>query len=189
MYTSGLFDQSEWGLPPSVRGYSDKLHFRFSEDLAALHERLRDLLERRRNLERDLQIQYSEDLASSSNSADFSSDAPSLTLRTNPAQGMHVHIGRAKRDDAKVKNDLSFVSISDSASTSSYFYQVCSLCNPFIRILQVFRSLGQNWEAKSQKPRLPWRMQKRKFSTLCAMKFVPDTFLSNTGSLYPFFSF
>jgi DNA mismatch repair ATPase MutS len=80
----------------------------FSGELATLHTTLHVLLERRRNLERDLQIQYG---------------TPSLTLRTNPAHGMHVHIGRAKRDEAKIKSDPSFIAISESASTRSYFYQ------------------------------------------------------------------
>ena len=66
-----------------------------------------------------------------SHHAKFYSGAPSLTLRTSPAQGMHVHIGRAKRDAAKIKSDPSFIAISESASTRSYFYQVCSLsCSP-----------------------------------------------------------
>ncbi|KAH0838474.1 muts domain V-domain-containing protein [Lanmaoa asiatica] len=92
--------------------YKRTIRPEFSGGLAALHDTLRVLLERRRTLERDLQAQYS---------------APSLTLRTNPAQGMHVHIGRAKRDDAKIKTDPSFIVISENASTSSYFYQVYPL--------------------------------------------------------------
>ncbi|KAF8446138.1 muts domain V-domain-containing protein [Boletus edulis BED1] len=80
----------------------------FSGELAALHDALCVLLERRRDLEPSLQIQY---------------NAPSLTLRSNPAQGMHVHIGRAKRDEVKIKSDTSFIAISESASTRSYFYQ------------------------------------------------------------------
>jgi len=75
--------------------------------------------------------------------AKFYSGTPSLTLRTNPAQGMHVHIGRAKRDDAQIKSDPSFIAISESASTRSYFYQVCSLfCSPTIPHLT---NVSQPW--------------------------------------------
>ncbi|KAL4069487.1 muts domain V-domain-containing protein [Scleroderma citrinum] len=80
----------------------------FSDQLTTLHESLNDLLNCRRTMERDLQL---------------SSGAPSLTLRTSPAQGMHVHIARAKRDQGKIKSSSDFVSISENASTSSFFYQ------------------------------------------------------------------
>ncbi|KAI6153410.1 muts domain V-domain-containing protein [Pisolithus tinctorius] len=79
----------------------------FSEELAELHQRLSNLLDRRRTLERELQIQYS---------------APSLTLRTSPGQGMHVHLARAKRDQSKIKSSPEFISISENASTGSFFY-------------------------------------------------------------------
>ncbi|KAH7883781.1 muts domain V-domain-containing protein [Phlebopus sp. FC_14] len=80
----------------------------FSEHLTTLHATLNDLLDRRRALEHNLQTEY---------------NAPSLTLRINPAQGMHVHIGRAKRDQPKLKSSPAFINISENASASSYFYQ------------------------------------------------------------------
>ncbi|KAG9314542.1 muts domain V-domain-containing protein [Chiua virens] len=88
--------------------YKKTIRPEFSDELIVLHDALRMLLERRGMLERDLQMQY---------------NAPSLTLRASPAQGMHVHMGRAKRDQSKIKADPSFIAISESASTSSYFYQ------------------------------------------------------------------
>ncbi|CAL1696168.1 unnamed protein product [Somion occarium] len=80
----------------------------FSEYLTNLHATLSDLVNRREKLERRLQAEY---------------DAPSLTLRSSPAQGMHVHIGRAKRDQTKIKADPQFIQISESASTSIFFNQ------------------------------------------------------------------
>ncbi|KAG1757360.1 muts domain V-domain-containing protein [Suillus lakei] len=83
----------------------------FSSQLTSLHNDLVDLLEQRRKMERQLQVDY---------------EAPSLTLRTSPAQGMHVHIGRSRRDQAVVKASPLFINISESGSTSSYFYQLWS---------------------------------------------------------------
>ncbi|KAG1783726.1 muts domain V-domain-containing protein [Suillus placidus] len=83
----------------------------FSSQLTSLHNNLVDLLEQRRKMERQLQVDY---------------EAPSLTLRTSPAQGMHVHIGRSRRDQAAVKASPLFINISESGSTSSYFYQLWS---------------------------------------------------------------
>ncbi|OAX44824.1 hypothetical protein K503DRAFT_677712 [Rhizopogon vinicolor AM-OR11-026] len=81
----------------------------FSSHLTSLHNTLVDLLEQRWKMERQLQADYV--------------DAPSLTLRSSPAQGMHVHIGRSKRDQTAVKISPLFIGISESGSTSSYFYQ------------------------------------------------------------------
>ncbi|KAF9243930.1 muts domain V-domain-containing protein [Melanogaster broomeanus] len=91
-----LSDQSECATcSPSVIISANTISRRFSEQLTALHNTLNSLLDRRTALERDLRIQY---------------NAPSLTLRTSPAL-------------AKIKIDPLFVIISESASTSSYFYQ------------------------------------------------------------------
>lgn len=69
------------------------------------------MLRQRAKLESSLQLRYS---------------APSLTLRTSPGLGTHVHLAKAKRDQGKLHQDLSFVSISESGTTKCYFYQVCS---------------------------------------------------------------
>lgn len=61
----------------------------------------------------------------------------------SPAQGMHVHIGRAKRDEAKIKSDPSFIVISESASTRSYFYQAGSFC--IARLIHALRMFSQPW--------------------------------------------
>ena len=55
-------------------------------------------------------------------------DAPSLTLRESPNQGMHVHLAKSKRDKKKLDNSPHFVAISESGSSKSYFYEVCSIC-------------------------------------------------------------
>ncbi|KAI0785994.1 muts domain V-domain-containing protein [Abortiporus biennis] len=80
----------------------------FSDNLKQLHETLGDLLSQRERLERKLQTHF---------------DASSLTLRSSPGLGMHVHIGRGKRDASKIKADPAFVLISESNSTCSFFHQ------------------------------------------------------------------
>lgn len=50
-------------------------------------------------------------------------DSPTLTLRSSPGQGMHVHIARAKKDAGKIKNEPGFVPISQTGNTRTYFYQ------------------------------------------------------------------
>lgn len=52
------------------------------------------------------------------------SDAPSLTLRTSPALGMHVHLAKSKRDKSKMSKDPQFIAISESGTTKSFFYKV-----------------------------------------------------------------
>ncbi|GJE85972.1 MutS family DNA mismatch repair protein [Phanerochaete sordida] len=84
----------------------------FSDKLMSLHNALNDCLDRQVRLEQQLQSKY---------------EAPSLTLRSSPGFGMHVHIGRNKRDGAKIMEDKHFVPISQSASTCSFFYQEWSL--------------------------------------------------------------
>ncbi|KAJ7130099.1 muts domain V-domain-containing protein [Mycena crocata] len=80
----------------------------FSEKLMSLHAVLEQLLKRREELQADLQLQY---------------DAASLTLRSSPAHGMHVHLLKAKRDRAKISQNPEFISIAESGTTKSYFYQ------------------------------------------------------------------
>jgi hypothetical protein len=53
----------------------------------------------------------------------FDVDVPSLTLRSSPGQGMHVHIQKSKRDQGKLSVSGHFVKIAESGSTSSFFYQ------------------------------------------------------------------
>ncbi|KAJ7102187.1 muts domain V-domain-containing protein [Mycena belliarum] len=80
----------------------------YSEKLMLLHATLEDLLGRREQLQADLQLRY---------------DAPSLTLRSSPAHGMHVHLSKAKRDRTKISKHKGFVSIAESTTTKCYFYQ------------------------------------------------------------------
>ncbi|KAJ7786042.1 muts domain V-domain-containing protein [Mycena metata] len=80
----------------------------FSEKLMSLHAILDELMKRREQLEADLQLQY---------------DAVSLTLRSSPAHGMHVHLLKAKRDQRKINQNPEFVSIAESGTTKCYFYQ------------------------------------------------------------------
>ncbi|PFH54668.1 hypothetical protein AMATHDRAFT_72435 [Amanita thiersii Skay4041] len=78
----------------------------FSEQIATLHREMRELLEQREYLERRLQTTH---------------DTPFLSLRASPAHGFHVHLAKAKREQAKLNNSTEFVSIAESASTKCYF--------------------------------------------------------------------
>ncbi|KAH9946837.1 muts domain V-domain-containing protein [Amylocystis lapponica] len=96
-FTKTTFGDDNWTIKPE-----------FSEELLGLHATLKEFLDRRDNLERRLQSTYA---------------SPSLTLRSSPGQGMHVHVGRGKRDSAKLKGSPLFVSISESNSTTTFFFQ------------------------------------------------------------------
>ena len=98
---------------------------RFSPTLTRLHRTLGELFKQREQLETDLQLKYGEHtpLDVMSQRAPVI-DAPSLTLRASPAQGMHVHLGKAKRDQTRLNGASEFVSIAESASTRCYFHKV-----------------------------------------------------------------
>ncbi|KAK2461757.1 hypothetical protein APHAL10511_006220 [Amanita phalloides] len=78
----------------------------FSEKIRSLHTRLKELIDQRGRLERDLQCVY---------------NAPSLSLRASPAHGVHIHLAKAKRDRVKLDDASDFVSIAESATTKCYF--------------------------------------------------------------------
>ncbi|KAL1681990.1 muts domain V-domain-containing protein [Schizophyllum commune] len=80
----------------------------FSPALTQLHDTLRELLRRREKMEAELLMRYS---------------APSLTLRSSPALGMHVHIARRKRDCRLLDANPEFVKVSESGSTKGYFWR------------------------------------------------------------------
>ncbi|KAI0335987.1 hypothetical protein GY45DRAFT_1350294 [Cubamyces sp. BRFM 1775] len=77
----------------------------FSVHLTQLHTALNKLLEKKDRLEHRLQTTY---------------DAPSLTLRASPGQGMHVHVAR-KNHAYKLKSSEEFAPISESGSTCLFF--------------------------------------------------------------------
>ncbi|KAI0735350.1 muts domain V-domain-containing protein [Earliella scabrosa] len=79
----------------------------FSEELTKLHTTLQSLLTEKDSLERHLQRAY---------------DAPSLTLRASPGQGMHIHLAR-KRDALKIREDSDFVSLMETGSTCTFFHK------------------------------------------------------------------
>ncbi|KAJ3870122.1 muts domain V-domain-containing protein [Lentinula novae-zelandiae] len=85
-----------------------KIKPEFSKTLLELNNTLRDLWEQKAKMEERLQLKF---------------DAPSLTLRSSPGQGMHIHLAKAKRDQKKIAADLDFVSISETGTTRSYFFQ------------------------------------------------------------------
>ncbi|KAI0639235.1 muts domain V-domain-containing protein [Trametes polyzona] len=85
---------TEWTIKPE-----------FSRELTRLHTTLQSLLAQREQLERRLQIEY---------------NAPSLTLRASPGQGMYVHIAR-KKEASKLRADKDFVPLSESGSTCTFF--------------------------------------------------------------------
>ncbi|RXW14255.1 hypothetical protein EST38_g11599 [Candolleomyces aberdarensis] len=80
----------------------------FSRPISALHSSLHDLYTRKDDLECRLRTEY---------------NAPSLTLRASPSQGMHIHIAKPRKDSKNIDTDSSFTTISESASTKSYFYR------------------------------------------------------------------
>ncbi|KAJ3838374.1 muts domain V-domain-containing protein [Lentinula raphanica] len=85
-----------------------KIKPEFSAALLELNNSLKDLWEQKAKLEEKLQLKY---------------DAPSLTLRSSPGQGMHVHLTKAKRDQRKLHANSEFVSINETGTTRSYFFQ------------------------------------------------------------------
>ncbi|KXN89833.1 hypothetical protein AN958_04837 [Leucoagaricus sp. SymC.cos] len=97
----------------------------FSKILIALHAKFQDLLRDKDTLENRLRKEC---------------DAPSLTLRASPGQGMHVHLSR-KRDQTKLINDLNFIATYESGSTKCFFHKVCSSFNHF-PISQEWSHLG-----------------------------------------------
>lgn len=101
-----------------------RIHYRFSEELTNLHRTLQSLLAEKNDLERRLQIVcgMTNHLCTSAIAEDVS-DAPSLTLRASPGQGMHVHVAR-KREDKKLREADNFVGLSESGSTSTFFHKV-----------------------------------------------------------------
>ncbi|KAI0308058.1 muts domain V-domain-containing protein [Multifurca ochricompacta] len=88
---------SRWSINPA-----------FSKELSTLHAQFQQLLKRREDLENDLQNHY---------------NAPSLTLRSSPLQGLHIHIARSKRDAANAKASPAFTIISENSSTCYFFHQ------------------------------------------------------------------
>ena len=101
---------------------------RFSDELGRLHSRFNQLAVRRLELEQHLQREFGAYSSVPCARSVFirGADAPSLTLRSSMIQGMHVHIARAKRDSAKIRQASAFVLISENNSTSSFFYPVIS---------------------------------------------------------------
>ncbi|KAH9178879.1 muts domain V-domain-containing protein [Lactarius sanguifluus] len=90
------------------QGHRWSINPEFSEELLALHTRFQALLKQREDLESDLQRHY---------------NAPSLTLRSSPLHGLHVHIAKSKRDAAKAKDSPAFTLIAESNSTCCLFHQ------------------------------------------------------------------
>lgn len=50
--------------------------------------------------------------------------APSLTLRSSPGVGLHVHLAKAKRDKCRIDKDPAFIAVQASNTTACYFYAV-----------------------------------------------------------------
>jgi hypothetical protein len=53
--------------------------------------------------------------------------APSLTLRSSPGQGMHVHVQKSKRNQAQINSDPLFLKLTEKGSTATYFHHVRSI--------------------------------------------------------------
>ncbi|TFK40961.1 muts domain V-domain-containing protein [Crucibulum laeve] len=78
----------------------------FSQKFTLLHNTLQKYLLQRDGMEAAFQLKY---------------DAPSLTLRSSPAQGLHVHLSKARRDQTKINRDPDFIAIAESATTKCFF--------------------------------------------------------------------
>ncbi|EPQ60899.1 hypothetical protein GLOTRDRAFT_30591, partial [Gloeophyllum trabeum ATCC 11539] len=87
------------------------IHPEYSDSIRALHSKLRELLKLKDELEERLRRTY---------------DAPSLTLRSSPGHGMHVHLAR-KREQGSIKDSPRFVPMSESGTTRTFFLQEWSL--------------------------------------------------------------
>ncbi|KAF7437022.1 DNA mismatch repair ATPase msh1 [Pleurotus ostreatus] len=94
--TAWKFGHDKWLINPA-----------FSEELTTLHENLKNFLQQREQKELELQRRF---------------NAPSLTLRTSPAYGMHVHLAK-KREQGELNKAEAFISIAESGTTKSYFNQ------------------------------------------------------------------
>ncbi|KAH9898573.1 muts domain V-domain-containing protein [Cubamyces lactineus] len=95
-------------MPRNPLGITDwSINPEFSERLTHLHAALKKLLAKKDKLEHRLQATY---------------EAPSLTLRASPGQGMHVHVAR-KSHAYKLRDSEEFAPISESGSTCSFFHK------------------------------------------------------------------
>ncbi|KAF9499857.1 hypothetical protein BDN71DRAFT_1480497 [Pleurotus eryngii] len=94
--TAWKFGHDKWLINPA-----------FSEELTTLHENLKNYLWQREQKELELQRRF---------------NAPSLTLRTSPAYGMHVHLAK-KREQGELNKAEAFISIAESGTTKCYFNQ------------------------------------------------------------------
>ncbi|KAF8527837.1 muts domain V-domain-containing protein [Hysterangium stoloniferum] len=113
----------------------------FSDVLASLHTRLADNQAARQRLEQELQHRY---------------DAPSLTLRSSPRAGIHVHIARSNRDAGKVEGSSQFIPISSTSSTKTYFNQAWHILGTSIieLIMQIFAAEKVAFETLRQEVNL-----------------------------------
>ncbi|KAJ4001318.1 muts domain V-domain-containing protein [Lentinula boryana] len=98
--------RAEWRYGRTKSGI--KIKPEFSATLLELNNMLKDLWQQKAKMEEKLQLKY---------------DAPSLTLRSSPGQGMHVHLAKSKRDQRKLNADSDFVSINETGTTRSFFFQ------------------------------------------------------------------
>ncbi|KAF5368576.1 hypothetical protein D9758_002409 [Tetrapyrgos nigripes] len=118
--------RADWRYGRSRFGIS--INPEFSESLRSIHDTLRSLLNEKEKLEGKLQMAY---------------NAPSLTLRSSPGQGMHVHLAKAKRDQSKLEADPKFVSISENNTTKIYFNQGWSMLGNRILETSIALSLAE----------------------------------------------
>ena len=63
---------------------------------------------------------------------------------------MHVHLARAKRDQAKLNAVDEFVTIAESGSTRCYFFKVCLVHSSIL-----LKRLSLNRNGRSLEDRLP----------------------------------
>ncbi|OCH96567.1 hypothetical protein OBBRIDRAFT_840969 [Obba rivulosa] len=80
----------------------------YSEELTNLHNLLKNLLDERERLQLRLALEH---------------DIPTLSLRSSPNLGMHVHIGGRKRGKSRLDESDAFIQLGESQSTVTYFNQ------------------------------------------------------------------
>lgn len=102
----------------------------FSIELSGLHAKLNDLLRQKDDLEVRLREQYGKNRSRHSTLAPSGSTlqiaAPSLSLRTVPSHGLHIHIAKAKRHSSIIEESADAKLVDRSATTRCYFHQVYS---------------------------------------------------------------
>ncbi|KAJ1311524.1 hypothetical protein OPQ81_010008 [Rhizoctonia solani] len=80
----------------------------FNPELKKLHKKLKKLKDQQEEMQYELQNEYG---------------VPTLTLKIGVPHGIFVHVAKTKTYGAKLRTEESFIPLSKSGSTESYFYK------------------------------------------------------------------